>query len=68
MVSLLQLRKNEPGMIRPFKVPLYPVFPVIALIIAAVSFIAMTIFNLELVIIYIVILGICFGAFKIFKK
>jgi ethanolamine permease len=68
MVSLLQLRKNEPGMIRPFKVPLYPVFPVIALIIAAVSFIAMTIFNLELAIIYIVILGICFGAFKIFKK
>jgi hypothetical protein len=38
------------------------------LIIAAVSFIAMTIFNLELAIIYMVILGICFGAFKIFKK
>jgi ethanolamine permease len=68
MISLLQLRKNEPGMIRPFKVPWYPAFPVIALIIAVISFIAMTIFNLELVIIYIVILGICFGAFKIFKK
>src|SRR5664279_4868544 len=61
MVSLLQLRKNEPGMIRPFKVPWYPVFPVIALIIAIVSFIAMTSFNLKLAIIYILIMGICFG-------
>lgn len=68
MISLLQLRKKEAQMVRPFKVPLYPLFPVTALLIAIVSFIAMTIFNLELAIIYFVIMGICFVLFKLFKK
>jgi len=44
MIALLQLRKKEPQLERPFKVPMYPFFPVIALIIAVVSFIAMTIY------------------------
>ncbi|MEO8414459.1 MAG: ethanolamine permease [Ginsengibacter sp.] len=68
MISLLQLRKNEPQMARPFKVPWYPVFPVVALVIAVISLVAMTIFNLELGLIYFVIMGICYVAFKIFKK
>ena len=68
MIAFLQLRKKEPQMIRPFKVPWYPVFPVVALVIAVVSFIAMTIFNLELAIIYFVLIGVCFATFKIFKN
>ncbi|MEP7229531.1 MAG: ethanolamine permease [Ginsengibacter sp.] len=68
MISFLQLRKKEPEMVRPFKVPMYPFFPVIALVIAIISFIAMTIFNLELAVIYLLILGVCYGAFKVFKK
>ncbi len=68
MISLLQLRKSEPQMARPFKVPMYPIFPVIALVIAIISFIAMTIFNLELAVIYLLIVGICYAAFKVFKK
>jgi len=36
MIALLQLRKKEPQLERPFKVPMYPFFPVIALIIAVV--------------------------------
>lgn len=68
MISLLQLRKKEPQMARPFKVPWYPVFPVVALVIAIVSFIAMTIFNVELAVIYFVLLGICYAAFKVFRK
>lgn len=68
MVSLLQLRKKEAQMIRPFKVPMYPLFPVTALAIAIVSFIAMTIFNFQLAIIYFVIMGVCYGAFKVIKK
>ena len=68
MISLLQLRKKEPQLERPFKVPMYPLFPVTALVIAVISFIAMTIFNLELAIIYFVFMGICYIAFKVFKK
>jgi ethanolamine permease len=66
MISLLQLRKKEPQMERPFKVPLYPVFPVVALLIAIVSLVAMTIFNLELTFIYLLLLGICYGAFRLY--
>nr|WP_262714391.1 amino acid permease [Ginsengibacter hankyongi] len=68
MVSLLQLRKKEAQMVRPFKVPMYPLFPVSALVIAIVSFVAMTIFNLQLAMIYLVIIGVCYGAFKVIKK
>jgi ethanolamine permease len=68
MISLLQLRKKETQMIRPFKVPMYPLFPVTALIIAIISFVAMTIFNPELAIIYFVLMGVCFLLFKLFKK
>jgi len=68
MISLLQLRKNEPQLTRPFKVPAYPWFPVIALIIAVISFIAMTIFNWQLAIVYIAFMGVCYTAFKVFKK
>ena len=68
MISLLQLRKKEAQMVRPFKVPMYPLFPVTALVIAIVSFVAMTIFNLELAIIYFVLMGICYVLFKFFKK
>ncbi|MEI9911570.1 MAG: ethanolamine permease [Bacteroidota bacterium] len=67
MIALLQLRKKEPNLERPFKVPLYPAFPVIALAIAVVSFVAMTIYNGKLALVYFLILGICYGALKFFK-
>ncbi len=68
MVALLLLRKKEPGLERPFKVPLYPLFPVIALIIAVVSLIAMTIYNLKLSLIYFLIIGVCYATFKLFGE
>jgi ethanolamine permease len=68
MISQLRLRKKEPQLERPFKVPMYPVFPITALIIAIISFVAMTIFNLELAIVYFVIMGICYAAFKVYKR
>lgn len=67
MISQLQLRKKEPGLERPFRVPMYPLFPLTALTIAIISLLAMTIFNTELAIIYFAILGACYGAFKFFK-
>ena len=45
MIALLRLRRKEPLLERPFKVPFYPVLPVVALVIALVSFTAMSIFN-----------------------
>jgi ethanolamine permease len=68
MLSLLQLRKKEPLLVRSFKVPWYPLFPVAALLIAVISFVAMTIFNVQLAIVYLLLMGICYLAFKIFKK
>jgi ethanolamine permease len=67
MISLLQLRKKEPALERPFKVPMYPVFPIVALIIAVVSLIAMVIYNLKLALIYFLLMGICYVAFRIFR-
>ena len=66
MIALLRLRKKEPKLERPFKVPMYPLFPIIALFIAIFSFVAMTVYNLKLAVIYLLILGICYGAFKLF--
>jgi ethanolamine permease len=67
MIALLRLRKKEPALHRPFKVPLYPLFPVTALVIGSVSFVAMTIFNLALAMIYFLFMGVCFALFKFFR-
>ena len=64
MVSFLVLRKKEPELERPFKVPAYPAFPVIALSIAIISFIAMTIYNLKLAIFYFALMLGCYIIFK----
>lgn len=64
MLSLMRLRKIEPNLARPFRVPLYPIFPLVALVIASVSFIAMGIYNLKLVFIYLLVMGISYGIFK----
>ncbi len=68
MVSLLVLRKKEPELERPFKVPFYPYSPLIALLIAGISLIAVTIYNPWLALIYFGILAVSFISFKLFKK
>ena len=45
MISLFALRRNEPDMERPFKVPMYPLFPAVALLIASICLVAISIFN-----------------------
>jgi ethanolamine permease len=63
MISLFALRKNEPDMERPFRVPFYPWFPAVALVIATVALIAMTIYNPWIALVYFAILGLAFGYF-----
>ena len=67
MIALMRLRKKEPLLERPFKVPMYPVFPIVALIIAVISIVAMTIFNLRLALFYFLMMGVCYGVFKVVK-
>ena len=68
MISLLVLRKKEPGLERPFRVPMYPVFPILALVIAAVAFVAMTVYNPIIALIYFGLLAVMYLWFKIFYK
>lgn len=64
MISFFRLRKSEPNMERPFKVPMYPIFPGLALIIATVSIIAMTYYNQQLALIFA---GLMAGSFILYK-
>jgi ethanolamine permease len=68
MIALLRLRKKEPSLYRPFKAPLYPFFPLIALVIAVISFCAMTIYNVKLALIYFTIVAVCYGVFKLWMR
>jgi ethanolamine permease len=68
MISMLQLRKKEPELDRPFKVPFYPYFPVTALVLASLSIIAMTIYNFRLALFYILGMAVSFGLFKMLTK
>jgi ethanolamine permease len=68
MIAFLVLRKNEPGLERPFRVPMYPYFPVTALFIAVLSFTAMTIYNPALAMFYVALMAGCYIFFKLFFR
>lgn len=63
MVAFFKLRQNEPELERPFKVPMYPLFPALALIIASIALVAMTVYNLKLALVYV---GLLFVAWLYF--
>ncbi len=65
MVALIKLRKTEPELERPFKVPLYPAFPMVALVIAGIAFLAISIYNPVLALIYFAILAVAYGWFRL---
>ena len=67
MIALLRLRKKEPDLHRPFKVPLFPAFPYAALVIASVSLVAMAIYNHEIAGIYCLLVGACYLVFKLWQ-
>lgn len=64
MVSFFALRKKEPDMERPFKVPLFPLFPGTALVIAVIALVAMVIYNFLLALIFFAML---IGAYIFFR-
>jgi ethanolamine permease len=68
MIAVFVLRLKEPGLQRPFRVPLYPAFPLIALTIALGSLVAMFVYNQLLGGIYVLLLLGSFAIFKIFSN
>ncbi len=57
MIAFFALRKKEPDLARPFKVPFFPAFPAIALVIASLALVAMTVYNMKLALIYALIMA-----------
>ena len=60
MVALIKLRQTEPQLVRPFKVPLYPLFPIVALVIASIALVAMSYYNLKLLLVTAIIMGLSY--------
>ena len=68
MITFFALRKNEPDMDRPFKVPFYPIFPILALSIATFSLVAMTVYNPIQALIFLAMMLLSFSWFIIFIR
>jgi ethanolamine permease len=68
MISLFSLRKNAPHLQRPFKVPFYPWFPGIALVLACIALCAMCVYNLDLALIYLSMLALAYVGFRFVNK
>ncbi|MDC3260198.1 ethanolamine permease [bacterium] len=66
MAAYLQLKKNEPEMERPFKAPMYPLFPLTALIIASVALIAMSYYNPVIAAVFFALVGLSYLYFLVF--
>jgi len=64
MLSLFALRKNEPNLARPFKAFAYPLFPMIALVLASISLLTMIYYNQQLSIVFFVLMALAFVYFS----
>ena len=68
MIAFLRLRAKEPNLTRPFKTPFSPATPILALVIAAVSLVAITVRYVELGLIFYALMLLAFVGFKIFLE
>lgn len=68
MLSLFALRRKEPTLERPFEVPFYPWFPAVALVIASVALVAMSVYNPWLALVYVGMLGVAYVYFYFFVE
>ena len=68
MVSFLVLRVKEPDLPRSFKTPFHPITPIVALVIAAVSLVTMTIYYPKLGLIFYSLMLASFVGFKLFLE
>lgn len=68
MISLLVLRRKQPAMERPFKVPLYPWFPLIALVLGVVCLAAIVYYNLLMSLVFFGVLALIIIPFMLYRK
>jgi ethanolamine permease len=68
MFALLYLHKNHPHIKGSFKVPLFPLTPIVALVLAFVSIVSLFVFNLAIGLFYIVILSIAYSYFYFYLR
>ena len=68
MLAVLKLRRQQPELHRPFKVPFYPITPIIALVLAIICLIALCYYNGILACYYFGIIFLFFVLYKILKK
>lgn len=68
MISLLVLRRKQPAMERPFKVPLYPWFPLIALVLGIVCLAAIVYYNLLMSLVFFGVLALIIIPFMLYRK
>jgi ethanolamine permease len=67
MAALFRLRRSEPALERPYRVPFYPLFPAIALGLALVALAAMIFYNPVLFGVFAAIVGLGYVYFRLTK-
>ena len=65
MASLFKLRATEPKLDRPFRAPLYPLFPAIAIVCGLVCLAAVVYFNKLLSLIFLGFMAVCYLYFRL---
>ena len=65
MMSLFALRKKEPHLERPFAAVAYPLFPAIALSLAAISLVTMIYFNQQLTLVFFGLMALGYVYFSL---
>ena len=68
LLSLLALRRNEPLLERPFRTPLYPFLPLLALVLSMVCLVSIVYFNPILSTIFTVLCLLSLGLFKLIGR
>jgi ethanolamine permease len=63
MLALFKLRRTEPDMVRPFSAPLYPWFPLFALLGALVCLVTMVYYNFLMAVVFVCLLLAGYGVF-----
>jgi ethanolamine permease len=68
MITVLALRRKEPGLERPYRAPGYPVTPIVALVVGLACLVALVWLNIILSLIYFLILGLAYIWYRLFVK
>jgi ethanolamine permease len=68
MASVIRLRTTHADLDRPFRVPFYPLFPIIAIVISSLAIIAVAVYNLNLALLYVALLAGSFVIYKLARK